>query len=1298
MSLYVRYVSGEHDIEHFRSKQPKTKANGIQLPFFTDDFEGTTSSKCDQDRSLLNWLKTLHGAAIFVGHDATMFRHVISIVYQRANKSKLCTQTITKFGPTLYPDLVLDSSSRFWPSCENLLPQHQKSHVRKALAISNLKNSNRTLNHHVISDVSLWDETNAGALASSMSLLQNCSPDDLGRKLLDLGLVQNQNVCAFTVDVIYDNESSKEEIVEENNQLVSLLGEQLDQIFDPLLEYAPEEMRICYKPSLDRKPVHFQSSKIHSIVEELINVQTNYTAGLVNLLQTFIIPLRTSVMERDRTDQSSAIQKINQTFPPTIDEIARVNCLLNDALLKARRLDDIEVIIAMGTILPYFYKPFIRHEANVKHFNENLTKFAQKHAQGIFENLKINPSQYTVREIDSVVTGVLLELPKFKLLLQRLHAAIEAEEAIARNFDNGERDDVFLLIDRHYKSAIDVIYAFSGADEQKIETKKRVFTPTGRMLTKLAGNWPPELQLDWNTRKVVGIFELQNVAPRKNATGLEVLVVFSDHLLFFEVEDGFKDDCEEQAKVLSVADALMHSLINEKPMPKLDAFPKMEVSAWCRIDEALVTKYLTLNEVNSAVECVRFLSLNPRGFQSSNSKPRVFSGSYKVIGERATAADIIIAIEKSKILDKSSSFHLFRSLNNALNINYVAQSTSDYDSEALKSPFALVLNLDVDVPSYFDHNPQLLLLLHASIVSEHAIRITGFDKCARKQINEVVESAHFASFIEQLVGKSFCNLFSTYNTVTQNLIEGNSVHLEYLVENLFSDFDKRGERDWKTSDTTRIVKSSVNSPSNSKKSPTKSNSSRSSIFTKIHLKKSKRPIVHTPELKPKTTRKLSNTFIPQGTKLEYKEIYKPIPTLSHRRPSSTSTVIENKSDEISGNLAPAPALASVPEHTNANNRCVSEPSIEILPNFKFPDPNNMDEIETNAMASSSIHDFSTIRRLSTMDDISVVLKLSQEPSFGDYLDEDSDQTPNWEFFNARDEAELLVKESSEIWATGHAGVRDEIAEEEDEDVQEPDRHNPGASSGDEALKRNRGAARTSKQEPDSTIPMFTANSTSPRKPSNESSIFSHAGGTPISPHTFATPQISSNQDGVFTTRLDCNQGHQTPKGKLASHFPRDESVKSITAREYAIEFSQLIDAEFSKPPLDAAIGSYYSSAMRKTAPSSPSTATLTPFRTNASVDTLVSNSSGNMEGLEVGAELNFAGDEVVVSRAPLLLHKELKNTQDTLIAKYEPKSIQSSETTTKPLSEYMRDDSIAQLTNLLQNSIRFSDFEVDKFC
>ena len=93
-------------------------------------------------------------------------------------------------------------------------------------------------------------------------------------------------------------------------------------------------------------------------------------------------------------------------------------------------------------------------------------------------------------------------------------------------------------------------------------------------------------------------------------------------------------------------------------------------------------------------------------------------------------------------------------------------------------------------------------------------------------------------------------------------------------------------------------------------------------------------------------------------------------------------------------------------------------------------------------------------------------------------------------------------------------------------------------------------------------------------------------------------------------------------------------------------------------------------------------------------------SSSNVEVFGEESHLSIDDQEGDENQVRQGLYQQSRGTQETLIAKNEDANVVNmhlSETTTKPLNEFMRDDSISQLTNLLQSSIWFSDFDVEAF-
>lgn len=147
MSVYSRYASREHDKEYFKQLNDKKQHDEIQIipigqmngTFDNHQFENPKQKK-KKNVSIDEWLNIFKEATFYTGYDEKLFEQVITMVYRNSDTDKLCTASLTKFGLSVYENMVLDSNSRFWPSCENLSPKYKKSNTKRALAISNLKN------------------------------------------------------------------------------------------------------------------------------------------------------------------------------------------------------------------------------------------------------------------------------------------------------------------------------------------------------------------------------------------------------------------------------------------------------------------------------------------------------------------------------------------------------------------------------------------------------------------------------------------------------------------------------------------------------------------------------------------------------------------------------------------------------------------------------------------------------------------------------------------------------------------------------------------------------------------------------------------------------------------------------------------------------------------------------------------------------------------------------------------------------------------------------------------------------
>lgn len=924
MNIYKRYASREHDLEYFKGSQPTT---GIKLRPLSGQFDVFES-----DPHTPNWHDVFPNSAFFAGSDA-FFGPVVTMIYKNDQTSKLSAVSLTKFGTNVYQNLMLDNRSRFWPACENLEPQHRESNVRKALAVANLKNFNKLFNNGGSVPFSeKWDETNAGSLASNMQVLSERSPTELGEELLLLGLLQHQNISSLMIDVIYDNKAPEagEKAIEENNRLVCSLGTQMEHLFDPLLEYSPQAMDYKYIPGEPIVP-EVKSDTVDKVLAELVEVQTHYTMDLVGLLQDFIVPLRVSVLS---SKSNLGIGEVNLVFPPTIDEIARINCILHDLLTRAAKFGYVEVFKVLGSILPYFYKAFVRHEANLTNFHSRLTQFVHHDHTYTFESKEINKGNYSTRGIEGIVSGSVLELPRLKLIIIRLYQTILVEKLkIATGGTNLAETAV---LEQNYITSMEIIDSFGYKEPEEKQAKSRIFTPSGKLLTELATDWPLELQYGWMYRKVVGVYEVKNVQN----SGVEVLIIFSDHCLFLEVVDA------AGTSSLMLSDVLMNSLVNQKPLPNLSLLPKLRVKHWTNIGDLLIRSYSGSGTVN-----LSFTAYGENSFKKNDNSKLPLTQLYEVISKsEADIARIMDLLSKAKVLHKSSPFHLFKSTDDDLISYFCAQDKDDYSDEQSKSPVVMMLNMSTEeIEQVFKEHPSVYLVFNASYLNDYTVHLFGYDRNRTLTIEEIVEVDDLGNSLKDIISRSMDALFhSSY--LSKILVDGGNNSLRYFI-------------DVYAKPAPEIVQKAIVQPRIQPKvllsdpqialavEPTQKQTAknRKSILISF-VSKIKRKKTHvtrlTPEERVKSNeRKISGTDIPRGRKQNYQNLLNPVPHLKEASVSSTprQTLVRASLDrietrKISVDITPVqqPIETRMVSTNTMTSSHYTNNSLDILYDFKFP--------------------------------------------------------------------------------------------------------------------------------------------------------------------------------------------------------------------------------------------------------------------------------------------------------------------------------------------------------------------------
>lgn len=801
---------------------------------------------------------------------------IFAMVYNNNHKSlsnhTLSSFIISKHGCSVYNSLDLSKQSIYYPAIENLPERYRTSKVRKALAVSLLKTFakfDKLLIDSLYKQANLngkvfdWDESQAGLLASEMRLLDARPPHDIGRFLYNLGyLTVNVSSSCYIVDVVYNEETN--ELTDRNNAMAFLLGKQLEQLFDPLSEYSPEPTEKVYKIPTNPEPIN-DNDLINSICDELISVQTNYTVLLVQFLRNFIIPLRVKVLEGKIPGITT--NQINRIFPPTIDEVTRINCIFLDMIKLARPYGSYEVLRACGETIPYFYKAQMRHEGAIKNFLAGYASIKDKLDES-----------YDQRTIQTALYSS-LNLVKIQLIVQRLYRNKEWPAKLAEN------------VDLYLKSCDDTISSF--ANDQLKPYNGRIFTPTGKILTEIAENWPSSLQYGWLTRRVVAVFDVIDVL-QDTVYDKAVIIVFSDHVLVLSIIDDeyYRTlwDSTTNIHKPNVSDILMHSLTNETPLNKL---PRMRVTNWVSINDIYSIYYYHENR-----SFVRFF----------NVKDDLYTGVYQ-LDEGVSGKYVTEVLARSKVLNKSQSFHLFSGSENEnlKRVYYIAHEKNGYNNEVMKSPFLILFN-EKYTSTLMNKYPNVFTLITLNFVNDSVVRLEGETKCNDEDgyFSYEIEAEKLSESLTSIFSELFTMHMSIYNKdMIDYLIKNNGylnkrvykvveVPFEKLESSRQEILNKKVIEVTKTRDSRPRSHELLNKQEQRKKSlfdifkREKSNQRQSSVVHHVSLRKELKP---TKPSKPSKTLKLptpSETTNPTAP-VEYKEEVEPVSVKNHIKRDSQMT-------------------------------------------------------------------------------------------------------------------------------------------------------------------------------------------------------------------------------------------------------------------------------------------------------------------------------------------------------------------------------------------------------------------------
>lgn len=646
--------------------------------------------------------------------------------------------------------MTISPKSRFYGACLNLPRDQRASMVRKAVAIACLRtfsNMELSLKSYLTfsspeNQLFDWDETTAGSIASQMTPATGKFPTEIGNAVIECGVLHPKLIKSTVIDIIYQDSHATNDL---NNELVYLFGHQLEHLFDPLAEYSPEPTEMLYSPP-SYPPMQRPSDNqtVQSVCEELFSLQSHFTTDLLSMLQDFLIPLRVKVLGGDIPGVN--MRKLNMIFPPTIDEIVRVNNILYEALDLAMPYGSYEVIKACGISIPYFYKACMRHEAATRNFAANLREHIE-----LIQMYSRMPGRFTVNRMESII-HCSLHLTKIKMVLDRLVKIVKW------------RDDELANVDEFYQSAVGTIDSF-GRENFISPYDNRIFTPTGKLLVEISKGWPKELEYGWINRRVVTIFDASDVMGRHDV--FNVIFIFTDSVVIIRPSEPVSITSDSGIHKPSIADMLMHSMVNSVPLPNL---PELNVVGWAPIEDVYMAEF----------GGPQSLAMYITGSGLSVGNKTCHLQIYKLIRPEVTSNAIVNYISKAKIMNKTQPFHLFLNKQADFSTFATVQEYNGYLNESRKCPIAVFSNMNIPDAVLDAHD--LIACIETQVYGNDHIAISVVSKLAYGY-REIVSKSDFSAILSSQVSKLYSLYFASSNPfAAEMIIQNNTLIANYLID------------------------------------------------------------------------------------------------------------------------------------------------------------------------------------------------------------------------------------------------------------------------------------------------------------------------------------------------------------------------------------------------------------------------------------------------------------------------------------------------------------------------------------
>lgn len=392
-----------------------------------------------------------------------------------------------------------------------------------------------------------------------------------------------------------------------------------------------------------------------------------------------------------------------------------------------------------------------------------------------------------------------LHLTKIKLVLERLIKIVEwtPEELTSVN--------------EFYLSAVGTIDSF-GRERQVSPYDNRIFTPTGKLLVEISKGWPQELEYGWINRRVVSIFDVEDVTSDDKSI-INIIFIFTDSVVITRPIEPVSMTSDSGIHKPSIADMLMHSMINSMPLINV---PDLVVVGWAPIEDVHFANYgspmnlamyitgngLKLNTTtpaegaaasqNPSTSTPAYSSIHRLMKKQSYSshgpaaatgpQPKAFTNLkiFRLIRPGIDADIVANYISKAKIMNKTQPFHLFQSCQPNLTTFATVHEYQGYRLESRKCPIAIFANLKIS-PSLLD-SYNLIACIGVQIYNSNLVLIRVVSKLGY-ETKKVVRKENFAVNISSHIARIYSLYFSSTNEyATEMIVQNNTELSEYLVK------------------------------------------------------------------------------------------------------------------------------------------------------------------------------------------------------------------------------------------------------------------------------------------------------------------------------------------------------------------------------------------------------------------------------------------------------------------------------------------------------------------------------------